>query len=131
MSEELDALESAAETMERAARALARIPQSAVDVLQERWRQIGVEGYTVEHDDVHACGELAAAASAYAVAAADQALLSSLKGEREDTDFPPPMWPCAWEFKPSDPRRMLVKAGALILAEIERLDRIEAAKCGR
>jgi hypothetical protein len=32
-------------------------------------------------------------------------------------------WPQDWEFKPDTPRRMLVKAAALLLAEIERLDR--------
>lgn len=32
--------------------------------------------------------------------------------------------------KPGTPRRDLVKAGALILAEIERLDRIQASKNG-
>ena len=41
-------------------------------------------------------------------------------------DAPPPSWPWVrrW-WKPTDRRRDLVKAGALILAEIERLDRIE------
>jgi hypothetical protein len=35
----------------------------------------------------------------------------------------PEFWPHGWEFKAATPRRMLVKAGALILAEIERIDR--------
>ena len=34
-------------------------------------------------------------------------------------------WGASW-WKPGDPRRMLVKAAALILAEIERLDRAAA-----
>jgi len=34
----------------------------------------------------------------------------------------PIKWMAAW-FKPTDPRRDLVKAGALCIAEIERLDR--------
>ncbi len=38
------------------------------------------------------------------------------------------MWPPDWQFRPSDPRRMLVKAGALILAEIERLETNVGAK---
>ncbi|WP_141231078.1 MULTISPECIES: hypothetical protein [Pseudomonas] len=38
-------------------------------------------------------------------------------------------WPWSAEWKQqSDPRRMLVKAGALILAEIERLDRLKASE---
>ena len=36
------------------------------------------------------------------------------------------VWPYQWEFKPADRRRELVKAGALILAEIERIDRAAA-----
>lgn len=38
-------------------------------------------------------------------------------------------WPWSREWwKPKNPRRDLVKAGALIVAEIERLDRLEAQK---
>jgi hypothetical protein len=91
------------------------LPQAARDVLAERKRQVSVEGWTPEHDDQHASGELACAAACYAVG-----------GDAE----PPPMWP--WDadwWKPTSQRRMLVKAGALILAEIERLDR--AALAGR
>lgn len=36
-------------------------------------------------------------------------------------------WPSEW-WKPTDVRRDLVKAGALILAEIERLDRAAGTK---
>ncbi|AFQ48272.1 hypothetical protein [Burkholderia cepacia] len=39
----------------------------------------------------------------------------------------PAWWPKTWEpswSKPTTPRRNLVKAGALILAELERLDRV-------
>lgn len=82
------------------------------DVLTERRRQIYVEGWTTAHDDSEAHGELAAAAATYALRATGV------------TVFDPDTWP--WEpewLKPSDPRRMLIKAAALILAEIERLDR--------
>jgi len=37
------------------------------------------------------------------------------------------VWPPEWDFKPNEPRRMLIKAGAMILAEIERIDRLAAA----
>jgi hypothetical protein len=75
--------------------------------------QIEAEGWTVEHDDGHEGGEIAAAAGTYALVASGRFLAVA-------ADF----WP--WDFqswKPADPRRNLVKAGALILAEIERLDR--------
>ena len=40
-------------------------------------------------------------------------------------------WPHTWDaswWKPKDRRRDLVRAGALIIAEIERLDRLDAAR---
>ncbi|MAB00141.1 MAG: hypothetical protein CMN87_12285 [Stappia sp.] len=97
--------------------------RAAHDVLAERERQIADEGWTHEHDDGHCDGEMALAAAAYAINTAN------------DFDGPHPrllfaeIWPwadCWW--KPTNPRRDLVKAAALILAEIERLDRAEARK---
>lgn len=89
--------------------------QAANDVLAERKRQVEGEGWTPEHDDAHEGGELAAAASCYAIASTSPA---------PPKTFAPGRWP--WkedDWKPTDRRRMLVKAGALVLAEIERLDR--------
>ncbi|QNJ57351.1 hypothetical protein Dolphis_44 [Pseudomonas phage Dolphis] len=94
--------------------------QASVDVGAERRRQIEGEERDFSHDDQYTAGELAAAAGSYALHAHDDA--TSLEGA-------PAWWP--WDdpwFKLSDPRRNLVKAGALILAEIERLDRAAAAK---
>jgi hypothetical protein len=117
--------------IELVARAILAAPQAvdapvapaARDVLAERRRQIEAEGWTPEHDDAHNAGELAAAASAYALAAADKMHPYS-QGDGEFGTDPPAMWCWARDWwKPGDPRRMLVKAGALILAEIERLDR--------
>lgn len=94
------------------------------DVIAERFRQQSVEGWTPEHDDEHGDGELALAASCYAE---NFALFSTWQeGEPVDwSDAPQPAnWPWSSEWwKPSSPRRDLVKAGALILAEIERGDR--------
>lgn len=99
----------------------------ACDVLAERQRQIAAEGWTPEHDDRYDTGELASAAASYAQCA-------GLQGEGAVTGnaFKTPYvenWPWSehW-WKPStDPRRNLIKAGALILAEIERLDRAAIA----
>ena len=99
--------------------------QAVRDVLAERRRQIEVEGWTPEHDDTqHDPGELAAAGAAYALNAGDQ--LHPISQGDGDNQLPS-WWPfdASW-WKPGDPRRDLVKAGALILAEIERQDR-EAA----
>lgn len=87
---------------------------AATDVLAERQRQMSSEGWTPEHDDEHEHGELADAAGCYA-------LFSELfycAGE------PPRKWPWSDEWwKPTNRRRDLVKSAALLLAEIERLDR--------
>ena len=93
-----------------------RVPltEAARDVLNERQRQISVEGWTPEYDDKeHLPNELALAAASYVCA--------------DEQDAPPAIWPWDWSWwKPSDRRRNLVKSGALILAEIERLDRAAA-----
>lgn len=94
--------------------------QAARDVLAERQRQISAEGWTPEHDDAHGDGSLAYAAASYAIESAH--LADGMKWDV--TRAPPFCWP--WEreaWKLADPRRMLVKSGALVIAEIERLDR--------
>ncbi|CDP51962.1 Phage protein [Devosia sp. DBB001] len=99
---------------------------AASDVLAERARQIAVEGWTPEHDDSHDHGEMARAAMAYAYGATEYRGLGGglRKPGSLPTGFVWRIWPWAQEWwKPSDDRRNLVKAGALILAEIERLDR--------
>ena len=91
-------------------------------MLAERQRQIKKEGWTRAHDDEHADGSLAAAAACYAIVS-----VPSRRGE-----VPVALWPRSWApswWKPSNPRRNLVKAAALILAELERIDR--AAKEGK
>lgn len=102
---------------------------AVLDVLLERTRQIEAEGWTAKHDDTNNDeGDLAAAACAYALYAADE-LHPQSQGDGNFSRNVPPVWPfdLAW-WKPNDPRRALVKAGALILAEIERIDRAERVK---
>lgn len=109
---------------------------AASDVLTERRRQTEVEGWTPEHDDEHSDRSMALAAACYAMFA------SLSDRQRAATDMPASLtvagktipgwaawlgiWPWArsW-WKPKDRRRDLVRAGALILAEIERLDRAQ------
>lgn len=79
------------------------------DVIAERLRQQSAKGFTTQQDDTYIGGELAAAAICY---------IEPMEAES--------YWPADWHddsFKPSDYRRNLVKAGALLIAEIERLDR--------
>ncbi|WP_430436814.1 hypothetical protein [Oceanibaculum nanhaiense] len=84
---------------------------AASAVLSERFRQVDGEGHTPAADDTYPGGLLARAAASYALSAARMALPAGL--------WP---WHASW-WKPKDPRRDLVRAGALILAEIERIDR--------
>lgn len=95
--------------------------QAIEDIKEERARQKNVKGWTPEHDDTHVAGELAAAAACYAVP-------EHFRGDSL-TGFLAQAWPWNWaHWKSTNRRRDLVKAGALIVAEIERLDRFVAPK---
>ncbi|MFG8861581.1 hypothetical protein ACEPU5_21370 [Pseudomonas aeruginosa] len=89
------------------------VPQAWIDVQAERRRQVEAEGWTPEHDDLYCAAELPRAAAAYILSGAN--------------DEAPAIWPfvAKW-WKPRDARANYVRAGALILAEIERLDRAAA-----
>lgn len=93
---------------------------AARDVLAERQRQISAEGWTPEHDDKHGCGELADAAACYALN------VGVPMGNLRPMYWP---WHRDW-WKPSTPRRNLLKAGALA-EEVERLRDLlrQAADC--
>lgn len=93
--------------------------RAADDVIAERDRQISVWSFSFAHDNRHKAGELAAAAVCYTIAAFMDSE-SSLK--RIYSRYWP--WDCEW-WKPTTRRRNLVKAAALIIAEIERLDRMD------
>lgn len=90
---------------------------AVLDVLLERQRQQTDKGFNNEQDDTYTGYQLAAAAISY---------IEPMEA--------PNYWPADWHddsFKPSDYRRNLVKATALLIAEIERLDRQEAAQSER
>lgn len=107
-------------------------------IAAERLRQIDAEGWTPEHDDHHAKGELAWAATCYA---APEAIVRIYQEQDADgvaglVSWAEP-WPRAWTpnairgvpgyvpwHRPGADRiTELVKAGALIAAEIDRLQR--------
>lgn len=86
-------------------------------ILRERRRQIAVEGHTRNNDHVYQDNELTRAAFCY--------LLSSLGNTSAQTS-PPGRWPWPREaWKPKNKRADLVRAGALIAAEIDRMDGCE------
>lgn len=98
-------------------------------IAEERQRQIKKEGWTPKHDNTHTAGQLAMAAACYA-------LNSVVPGGRNSVHA---FWP--WrrkDWKPANKAEMkrddekwrqdrikdLVRAGALIAAEIDRLQRL-------
>lgn len=105
-------------------------------IAAERRRQIDAEGWTAEHDDRHVDGEMAWAAACYA--APDTIYRSRQAGGEIAFRYP---WPgqlvlnaergraewVPWRRGQGDRVRDLVRAGALIAAEIDRLERERAA----
>lgn len=111
-------------------------PTTGLDLIaQERARQVSVSGWTPEHDDGHDGGELAMAAVCYA----SPDLIYVEERHANSVGFIDP-WP--WDENEDKRQRggnvitanhrvskrarisLLVKAGALIAAEIDRLQRI-------
>ncbi len=97
-------------------------------IAQERQRQIEKEGWTAKHDDTHEESELAKAAAHYVLFASKPK--TQRDRERDILGSAALGWPWDREWwKPSlgntDAGRIreLVKAGALIAAEIDRLKR--------
>lgn len=105
-----------------------RVDTAAQAVLIERRRQVAFEGWTHEHDDAQRCDELAALACFYAMPPAARDWVDANDGH--GANFGEAIIPAGWVAKPGDRRGELVKAGALILAEIERLDR-EASRVSK
>ena len=107
-------------------------------IAAERQRQMEVEGWTPEHDALHVNGELAMAACCYAAPQKIRALVYVPQncgcrsvGECSHI-FPVKKWVDPWPWDPNwdkrekhSPLRCLEIAGALIAAEIDRLERLE------
>jgi hypothetical protein len=102
-------------------------------VLRERARQVRDIGFDDAHDDDHKRAELTCAAVNYATAAAAMVIMghtgrctlsAPFTRDRYNIGWP---WDLKW-WKPSTIRRMLIKACAMLIAEIERLDRLECER---
>lgn len=96
-------------------------PSAWSTVKAERLRQRSAEGWTPEHDDEHEDGQMAAAAACYALHT------EPVGNVRDYLRYWP--WAAEW-WKPKDRRSNLVRAAALLLAEIERLDRAATSTPG-
>lgn len=97
-----------------------KIANPAIALIEaERERQINKEGWTPEHDNLHAEGELAVAAACYAL---------PFVTRLNEMIIIAKLWPFAWGWwKPTPENRIkeLTKAGALIVAELERFLRLQ------
>lgn len=81
-------------------------------IAEERLRQKQAEGWTAEHDDQHGDGQLVDAAVCYLL-------------HRPGVESMPDRWPWGAEWwKPKDLRRNLVRAGAMIAADLGRIGRL-------
>lgn len=94
-------------------------------IATERRRQIRKEKWSAKHDDSHANGELAQAAASYALHAAGIGT-SFPKGLANGCCLWWPWTPKWW--KPRTPIKDLIRAGALIAAEIDRQQRLLVVK---
>lgn len=123
---DLDAwLQWAAERQSAPVAQAGQVPQAWLDVQAERRRQVEAEGWTPDHDDEHGGGQMARAAACYALAG------SCAPNDETAAILVDLAWPWAPEWwKPTASRRDLVKSAALILAELERLDRAAAPAQG-
>lgn len=97
------------------------------DVANERIRQVTREGYNEDHDDEeNSHRELAHAAACYALQGTSN-VRTGTNGQHNDEGYAVPhIWPERWDtkhWKPKDERSNLIRAAALLVAEIERLDR--------
>jgi hypothetical protein len=98
-------------------------------VIAERYRQIEVEGWDHAHDDKHEAGELARAGGVYATYAywhlgRAQGIAPAKHHKTMQGLQPPGLWPWSRDWwKPTDFRRDIVKAAALIVADGEKFDR--------
>ncbi len=96
------------------------------DIAWERRRQVEQEGCSDRADDSYTAGQLAAAAQSYVLAVmARRSPETALRYEGSNRPMPPRCWPFPphW-WRPKDDRRDLVRAGALAVAEIDRVYRL-------
>ena len=88
-------------------------------ITEERLRQINEEGWTLQHDDMWANNQLVGAAVCYLMW---KIVGSDMFNKTYDYLW---KWDNKW-WKPKERIHNLVVAGALIAAEIDRIQRLEA-----
>lgn len=103
-----------------------QVSAALADIIAERQRQITDEGFTPEQDDKYDREELVSAAISYIH------LATIWKDKDPDcyrNSSAPMSWPWSPEWwRPTNPRRDMIKGIALLIAALERRDRKEAAQ---
>lgn len=103
------------------------IMKTGIELIQaERERQVSREGFDAAHDDAHSSGEICRAAGCYLAHAEVQSMLDDPSDPISYAGGLPAFWP--WkqgDWKPRDRMRNLIRAGALIAAEIDRIQRAD------
>ncbi len=106
------------------------LSKNALSIINERKRQIEVEEFSCCKDDKYINGELSQAAACYAIPPVERVILTHPLTSVRYPKWWPKTWYVKW-WKPaknnsiSGRKKELIKAGALILAELDRLDRLE------
>ncbi|EJA8582556.1 hypothetical protein MU232_002152 [Salmonella enterica] len=103
-----------------------QVSATLADIIAERQRQITDEGFTPEQDDKYDREELVSAAISYI-------RLATIWKDKDPDCYrkssAPMSWPWSPEWwKPTNPRRDMIKGIALLIAALERRDRREAAR---
>lgn len=98
--------------------------KGAMMIAEERKRQVEVEGWSAAHDDQYICGQL----SDFAVCYATREYWRYAYRNPVHEMMLPTEFRGMWKPTPDDRIRELVKAGALIAAEIDRQLRFEERK---
>lgn len=97
-------------------------------IAEERQRQIDEELYTSEHDAEHTDDSIAYAAACYTIPENGRNIYAGQNGLSNILNT---LWPWdkhCWKPSPDDRIRELTKAGALIAAEIDRLQYLNKTK---
>lgn len=94
--------------------------KTAIELIKdERERHVSREGYTTEHDDMHRNFELVRAAICYAEPIVVRVSTSAKNSRGQTVPF---NWPFEYDsWNPKTYKEDLIRAGALIAAEIDRL----------
>lgn len=97
-------------------------------ITEERKRQIEIEGWDKDHDENHTSMCLSTASASYTLDVVARHSDISKGWKQLFKEYSARIWPFDIEwFKPTpnDPIKQLTKAGALIAAEIDRIQAIE------